>query len=73
MVNYCSFDCFLGLVFLIKQSDYIISFKAKTATGTISQGIQEWASNQNKAGKESATVLEKKDMNICNWSCREES
>jgi effector-binding domain-containing protein len=51
---------FLGWYFLIKQSDYIISFKAKTATGTISQGIQEWASNQNKAGKESATVLEKK-------------
>lgn len=51
---------FFGWYFLIKQSDYIISFKAKAATGTISQGIQEWATNQNKAGKELATVLEKK-------------
>jgi effector-binding domain-containing protein len=51
---------FLGWYFLIKQSDYIISFKAKAATGTISQGMQEWASNQNKAGKESVTVLDKK-------------
>lgn len=51
---------FLGWYFLLKQSDYIISFKAKTTTGTISQGVQEWASNQNKVGKEVATVLEKK-------------
>lgn len=50
----------LGWYFLLKQSDYIISFKATTATGTISQGIQEWASNQYKVGGEVATVLEKK-------------
>lgn len=53
-------SAFLGWYFLIKQSDYIISFKAKTATGTISQGVQEWAFNQNKAGKEVVTILEKK-------------
>ena len=51
---------FLGWYFLLKQSDYIISFKAKTATGTISQGVQEWASNQKKVGIEQVTILEKK-------------
>lgn len=51
----------LGWYFLIKQSDYIISFKAKTATGTISQGVQEWAFNQNRVGKETVAILEKKE------------
>jgi hypothetical protein len=31
------------LVFFIKKSDYSISFTAKASTGTVYQGIQDWA------------------------------
>jgi hypothetical protein len=34
----------INLVFFIKKSDYSISFTAKASTGTVYQGIQDWAS-----------------------------
>ena len=39
---------FLGWYFLLKQSDYTITFKVNAATGTISQGIVEWSATQSK-------------------------
>ncbi len=51
----------LGWYFFIKKSDYVIHFKAKTATGTVFQGIKEWAKNQQKADNEIYTTLESKN------------
>jgi len=50
---------FLGWYLFIKKSDYTINFKVKTATGTVYQGIQEWASIQTKSQNEKFVVLEK--------------
>lgn len=43
----------------IKESDYCITFKVKTASGTVFQGIQEWSANQLKAKKENFSIVEK--------------
>jgi effector-binding domain-containing protein len=55
---------FLGWYFLIKQSDYTITFNAKAATGTISQGIIEWSSTQAKTLNETYSVLEKRNFDF---------
>ncbi len=44
---------FFAWYFLLKPSDYTIRFEAKTATGTIYQGIQEWAATKTKSNTES--------------------
>lgn len=44
----------------IKESDYCITFKEKTASGTIFQGIQEWTVAQQVSKKEVYSILEKK-------------
>ena len=48
----------------IKKSDYIISFKAKTATGTVFQGIQEWSTAQMKINNESFSTIEQSRYNF---------
>ena len=53
---------FLGWYFLIKQSDYTITFKVNAATGTISQGIVEWAGTRSKNQKETYSILEKRNF-----------
>lgn len=53
----------LGWYLFIKQNDYIISFEEKTASGTIYQGVQEWATSRLKTDKESYTTLEKSKYN----------
>jgi effector-binding domain-containing protein len=55
---------FLGWYFLLKQSDYTITFKANAATGTISQGIKEWTTTQSKNRNEIYTVLEKRNYDF---------
>lgn len=55
---------FLGWYFLLKQSDYTITFKVNAATGTISQGIMEWATTQSKKQNETYTVLEKRNFDF---------
>lgn len=50
--------------FLVKPSDYTISFEAKTATGTIFQGIQEWSIAKTKSNSENYTTLEKINFNF---------
>ena len=46
----------------IKESDYCISFKEKTASGTIFQGIQEWTTAQQMSENEEYSILEKKNF-----------
>ncbi|MGO4817538.1 GyrI-like domain-containing protein [Flavobacterium sp. W22_SRS_FP1] len=58
------FVSFLGWYFLLKQSDYSISFKANAASGTISQGIAEWTASQSKDQNEIYTVLEKRNYDF---------
>jgi effector-binding domain-containing protein len=53
---------FLGWYFLLKQSDYTITFKANAATGTISQGIMEWTVIRSKKQNETYKVLEKRNF-----------
>lgn len=48
----------------IKKSDYIISFKAKTATGTVFQGIQEWSTAQMKINNENFSTIEQSRYNF---------
>ena len=55
---------FLGWYFLLKQSDYTITFKVNAATGTISQGIIEWTTTQTKNQKEIYTTLEKRNFDF---------
>jgi effector-binding domain-containing protein len=55
---------FLGWYFLLKQSDYTITFKANAATGTISQGIMEWTMIRSKKQNETYTVLEKRNFDF---------
>jgi effector-binding domain-containing protein len=55
---------FLGWYFLLKQSDYTITFKVNAATGTISQGIMEWSTIQSKSQNELYTLLEKRNFDF---------
>lgn len=54
----------VGWYFLIKESDYTITFKAKTATGTVFQGIEDWSTTQNKNQNEIYTILEKRNFDF---------
>ena len=55
---------FLGWYFLLKQSDYTITFKVNAATGTISQGIMEWTAIRSKKQNETYAVLEKRNFDF---------
>ena len=46
--------------FFIKENDYIITFKVKTATGTVFQGVEEWAKMRKKTNNEDYKILQKK-------------
>lgn len=48
----------------IKESDYCISFKVNTATGTVFQGIQEWSAIQHQKHNENYTILEKRNFDF---------
>lgn len=55
------FFSFVGWYFFIKKSDYTITFSAKTSSGTVYQGINEWMLNLEKdtQGKITITAHEK--------------
>lgn len=55
---------FIAWYFLIKTSDYTISFEVKTATGTVFQGIQEWSLTQSKTNNETYTIVEKRNFDF---------
>ncbi len=54
----------LGWYFLIKESDYTITFNTKAATGAVFQGIQEWTGTQSKANNETYTIVEKRNFDF---------
>jgi effector-binding domain-containing protein len=58
------FLVFLTWYLFIKKSDYCISFKVNTATGTIFQGIQEWSATQLVNQKENYSILEKRNFDF---------
>jgi effector-binding domain-containing protein len=49
---------FLVWYLFIKKSDYCISFKVKTASGTVFQGINEWAALRQSTKNESYRIIE---------------
>jgi effector-binding domain-containing protein len=55
---------FLVWYLLVKKTDYCISFKVNTATGTVFQGIQEWSNLQLEKEKEKYTILEKRNFDF---------
>ncbi|BDB53940.1 hypothetical protein GENT5_02450 [Flavobacterium ammoniigenes] len=55
---------FVAWYFLLKPSDYTIRFEAKTATGTIFQGIQDWSVVKSKSNAESYTTIEKRNFDF---------
>ncbi|MFV5694620.1 hypothetical protein ACM55G_04155 [Flavobacterium sp. LB3P122] len=58
------FLLFLAWYLFIKKSDYCISFKVNTATGTVFQGVQEWSANQLVNQKENYTTQEKRNFDF---------
>nr|WP_315213789.1 hypothetical protein [uncultured Flavobacterium sp.] len=58
------FSLFLVWYLFIKESDYCISFKVNTATGTVFQGIQEWSAIQHQKHNENYTILEKRNFDL---------
>jgi effector-binding domain-containing protein len=46
----------------IKKSDYVITFKAKTATGVVFQGVKDWANELKKSEKITYTVINKNNF-----------
>ncbi|WP_395077037.1 hypothetical protein [Flavobacterium sp.] len=44
----------------IKENDYTITFKAKTATGTVFQGIEEWTKMRKNNNEEDYKIIKKK-------------
>jgi effector-binding domain-containing protein len=55
---------FLVWYLFVKESDYCISFKVETATGTVFQGINEWSAARLTSNKENYVILEKKNFSF---------
>ncbi|MCZ8197769.1 MAG: hypothetical protein O9267_09195 [Flavobacterium sp.] len=58
------FSLFSIWYLFVKESDYIINFKAQTSTGTIFQGIQEWSKQRAVKENEVYTTLEKRNFDF---------
>jgi effector-binding domain-containing protein len=56
------FSVFSIWYLFLKESDYCITFKEKTASGTLFQGIQEWTAAQQMSNNEVYSILEKKNF-----------
>jgi effector-binding domain-containing protein len=64
IVTSIALSLLLGWYLFLKESDYCITFTAKTATGTISQGIQEWSTARKKSKNENYSILEKRNYDF---------
>lgn len=53
---------FLSWYLFIKKNDYTINLKIKTSTGTLFQGVKEWANNRKKLYNENYQVLSKNNF-----------
>jgi effector-binding domain-containing protein len=51
----------------LKKSDYTITFQAKTSTGTIFQGVNEWAKQCNKNNNTDYKLVEKSYYNFIKY------
>ncbi|MEY2692632.1 MAG: hypothetical protein RIT03_1022 [Bacteroidota bacterium] len=58
---------FLGWYFFIKESDYTITFTAKTSTGTVCQGAQDWNIAQAKFQGVEVKQLQKNNFNFLQY------
>lgn len=58
------FSVLLVWYLFVKENDYCISFKVKTATGTVFQGVNEWSRSRLSSNKESYVILEKKNFSF---------
>lgn len=61
---------FLVWYLFIKESDYTISFKINTSTGTVFQGVQEWSTAQAQKDSENYVILEKKNFEFLKYEMR---
>jgi effector-binding domain-containing protein len=61
---------FLVWYLFIKESDYTISFKINTSTGTVFQGVQEWSTAQAQKGNENYAILEKENFDFIKYEIR---
>jgi effector-binding domain-containing protein len=64
IVTSIALSLLLGWYLFIKESDYCITFNAKTATGTVYQGIQEWSKKQLIVEKENFSTIEKRKFDF---------
>ncbi|MBG6110506.1 effector-binding domain-containing protein [Flavobacterium sp. CG_9.10] len=67
------FSIFLFWYLLIKKSDYCISFKVNTATGTVFQGVQDWSALRLANQKENYTTLEKRNFDFIKQEMEKEN
>ncbi|WP_395043057.1 GyrI-like domain-containing protein [Flavobacterium sp.] len=58
------FSVFLIWYLFIKKSDYTINFKAKAATRTIFQGIQDWSKVQSQNTNKKYKIIEKQNFDF---------
>ncbi len=58
----------LGWYFFIKQSDYTITFKVNTSTGTVFQGIREWSTQNYKVKNVVYQDLDKRNFDFIKQS-----
>lgn len=63
---------FLVWYLFVKESDYRISFKVKTATGTVFQGINEWSAARLTSNDEQYVILEKKNFSFIKQEMRKD-
>jgi effector-binding domain-containing protein len=61
------FSVFMIWYFFIKKSDYIVSFKTKTATGVVYQGINEWVKSKAKETGETYNLLENNKFELLKY------
>lgn len=61
---------FLIWYIFIKENDYIITFKVKTATGTVHQGIQDWVAGRKKSNDENYVLVTNQKYNLLKYTLK---
>ncbi len=54
----------------IKENDYIITFKVKTASGTVCQGIQDWVVGRKKSNNENYILVTNQKYNFLKYALK---
>lgn len=63
---------FLVWYLFIKQNDYIITFKVKSATGTIHQGIQDWVAGRKKSNDENYVLVSNQKYDLLTYDLKKD-